>query len=392
MKKISLLLLALLLVLALPAYADEAQDITDACTFGKKSRQTDFAPMLDDNYATYYTMNNRRVIEIHAEEDVSGVYLQLFRYAAQLEVSALVGEAWVPAGTMDGQYLTEFIPVPDGTRQIRVTNNTRSRVYVAEITVLGAGEKPARIPQWEAPGKADLLLVSTHPDDELLWFGGLLPTYAGEKDLAVQVAYLVPSMGYRRLELLDSLWHCGVETYPIFLEMPDKRASNLREQYKQWNKNTLMKKVVGLIRRVQPEVIVTQDERGEYGHGAHRACADACKLAITAAADSAKYRDSVKEYGVWQAKKLYLHLYKENQIRLDWRVPLAAFDGQDGFTIATQALQFHVSQVKNGWEMEEGGQYDNALFGLYFTTVGEDAEANDLMENIPAECLVQREN
>lgn len=392
MKKIALLLLALLLVLALPAHADEAQDITDACTFGKKSKQIDFSPMMDDNYATYFTMNNRRVIEIHAEEDISGVYLQLFRYAAQLEVSALVGEAWVPAGTMDGQYLTEFIPVPDGTRQIRVTNNTRSRVYVAEITVLGAGERPAYIPQWEAPGKADLLLVSTHPDDELLWFGGLLPTYAGERDLAVQVAYLVPSMGYRRLELLDGLWHCGVETYPIFLEMPDKRAANLREQYKQWNKNTLMKKVVGLIRRVQPEVIVTQDERGEYGHGAHRACADACKLAITAAADATKYRDSVKEYGAWQAKKLYLHLYKENQIRLDWRVPLAAFDGQDGFTIATQALQFHVSQVKNGWEMEEGGQYDNALFGLYFTTVGEDAEANDLMENIPAECLAQREN
>ena len=100
-------------------------------------------------------------------------------------------------------------------------------------------------------------------DDDLLWFGGLLPTYAGEKDLSVQVTYLVPSIGYRRLELLDGLWHCGVETYPIFLEIPDKRAPNLSAQYKLWNKNHLINRVAEAIRQVRPEVIVTQDERGE---------------------------------------------------------------------------------------------------------------------------------
>ena len=32
--------------------------------------------------------------------------------------------------------------------------------------------------------------------------------------------------------------------------------------------------------------------------------------------------------------------------------------------------------------MEEGGDNDNTLFGLYATTVGPDVLGNDLMENI----------
>ena len=390
MKKLSLLLLFLLL-LSLPAHGEEARDITLDCTFVRKTNQVNFKPLQDRNYATYFTMNPRRVVEIHSPEEVSGVYLQFFRHANPLEVQAEADGEWISLGTTDGVYLTAYVPVPAGTDKVRIVNSGK-QVYVAEVTILSKGEKPRRIPEWEAPGKADLMLLSTHPDDELLWFGGLLPTYAGEKDLAVQVAYVVPSIGYRRLELLDGLWHCGVERYPLFLEMQDKRAPSLKAQYKLWNRNTLIKKIVAAIRQVQPEVIVTQDEQGEYGHGAHRACVDACKEAVLSAADAALYRDSAKEYGPWQAKKLYLHLYKENQLRLDWRTPLSAFEGKDGLTVATEALSFHKSQTLGGWEMEEGGQYDNALFGLYYTAVGEDVNKNDLMENIPAESLVSSEN
>ena len=391
MKK-GLLILMMLLLLGASALAEEARDITPECTFVRKSAKVDFKPLQDRNYASYYTMNQHRVVEIHAQEDVSGVYLQFFRYTHPLDIQYEQNGEWLPVATTDGAYLIAYVPLPEGAQKVRVINESGKQVTLAEITLFGAGEKPKRIPEWEAPGKADLLLVSTHPDDELLWFGGLLPTYAGEKDLAVQVAYVVPSMGNRRLELLDGLWHCGVERYPLFLEMQDKRASNLTAQYKLWNRNTLIKKLVATIRQVQPEVIVTQDEKGEYGHGAHRACVDGCKQAILDAADATKYRDSAKEYGVWQAKKLYLHLYKENQRRFDWHVPLAAFDGKDGLTIATEALAFHKSQTLGGWEMEDGGEYDNAIFGLYFTTVGEDVSMDDLMENIPVENLVVREN
>ena len=85
----------------------------------------------------------------------------------------------------------------------------------------------------------DLLLLVAHPDDELLWFGGLLPTYAGERGVRVQVAYLVPATPLRRLEMLDALWQCGVKRYPLFAGMRDVRANTLEGQYKKWNRARL---------------------------------------------------------------------------------------------------------------------------------------------------------
>lgn len=226
------------------------------------------------------------------------------------------------------------------------------------------------------------MLLVAHPDDELLWFGGLLPTYAGQRNLRVQVAYLVPSTPLRRLELLDGLWTCGVKSYPLFGGMRDVRASTLKGQYKLWSKNRVLTAVVEMLRQVKPEVLVTQDVNGEYGHGAHRVCADICQLAVTQAADGSCCKDSAKEHGVWQVKKLYIHLYGDDPLRMNWREPLSAFGGKDGYTVACEALACHASQVKHGWAMEEGGDTDNSLFGLCFSTVGPDAEKNDLMENI----------
>ena len=80
-------------------------------------------------------------------------------------------------------------------------------------------------------------------------------------------------------------------------------------------------------------------------------------------------------------KKLYVHLWEENQVRYDWLKPLPFFGGKDGLTVATEALAFHVSQTKKGWQMEDGGPYDNALFGLQYTVVGQDTGL-DMMENV----------
>lgn len=382
MRKVLLPLIMLFLLLTLPALAQDAEDITLECTLVRKSKKVDFTPMTDRNYATSFMMVPRRVLEARSEKNVSAIYLQFFRYTAQLEIQTEVDGQWQSVGNTSGKYLTEWIPLPEGTRNIRIINHNRQRVYLAELTIFGEGDRPAYVHQWHDLDKADLMLLVTHPDDDLLWFGGLLPTYAGERKLKVQVVYLAPSVGHRRLELLDGIWHCGVTAYPVFCNMQDLRAPTLIKQYKLWNKDKLFERVVAVLREKKPEVLVTQDEKGEYGHGAHRACADACMNAVTLAADPNRYRSSAKEHGTWQVKKLYLHLYPDNQLKMDWHVPLAAFGGKDGMTIATEAMACHVSQVANGWVMEEGGRFDNSLFGLYFTSVGPDVEKNDLMENI----------
>ena len=109
--------------------------------------------------------------------------------------------------------------------------------------------------------------------------------------------------------------------------------------------------------------------------------ADAVARSAAGAGDASFFPASAEQYGTWQPQKLYVHLWAEGQIRLDWHRPLDAFGGKDGMTVAKEAMAMHVSQVKHGWKIEEGGDCDNALFGLYYTGVGPDEAGDDLFEH-----------
>ena len=238
--------------------------------------------------------------------------------------------------------------------------------------------------QWEAPlEKADLLALAAHPDDEILFLGGTIPYYAGEMGKAVQVAYLVPTMPYRRLELLDGLWLCGVRHYPILGHFPDQFQLTLKGMYAQkgWSRESVYRFVADVYRACRPDVVVTQDVNGEYGHGAHRAAADAAQAAVALAAD-ASYQKRMAHSEPWQIKKLYIHLYEQNPVKMDWRKPLAAFEGQTAFDVACRAFACHISQQRTDYHVEDFGPYDNSRFGLAFSAVGEDTQKDDFFEHV----------
>ena len=51
------------------------------------------------------------------------------------------------------------------------------------------------------------------------------------------------------------------------------------------------------IRRFRPEVILTHDLNGEYGHNQHKVTARTMQAAIEAAADPTRYPASAQLYG-----------------------------------------------------------------------------------------------
>ena len=142
-------------------------------------------------------------------------------------------------------------------------------------------------------------------------------------------------------------------------------------------------------------MVLTHDVNGEYGHGAHRVCADAALRCVDYAADAGKYADSAAQYGVWQVKKLYLHLYSEGVLEMDWDQPLSALDGRTGYQAALDAYAWHVSQHEAGQKNPKTGKfeyftveprdsdYSCCRFGLAYSAVGPDVEKNDFLENIP---------
>ena len=384
MKKL-LCLLALALLLPVWAAADTAAEVTSGCamTMGTQTVPAKkLAKMQDDDYNTYYTLKPGKTLTVQAEQELGGVWLQLFDVVRKLTMEALVGEEWVTVSE-NPAHLTDWYALPEGATAFRIKNNDSWNLWIGEMAVYAPGDKPAEVHQWQELTRSDLMLIVAHPDDDLLWFAGLLPTYAGERQLQVQVAYLVPTTGNRKLELLDALWLCGVRAYPAFLDFRDVRGGTMEKQYDRWGgQNKVVGRVVQAIRRYRPSVIVTQGEKGEYGHPAHKVVCDAVKRAITQTGNADKFPKSSEMYGTWEVQKVYLHEYTKNQLHMDWHVPLSAFGGEDAYSVACRAMACHASQVKHGWALEDPGEHDNTLFGLYYTAVGADEACDDLMEHV----------
>lgn len=283
--------------------------------------------------------------------------------------------------TIEQSIYNDFFPLLESACGFSVFAADGMRI--AELALYTAGELPDGVYDWQPPLlKADLLVVSAHCDDELLFFGGTIPYYAGEQGLAVQVAYMANGDRARVDEALNGLWHCGVRNAPVFLPLPDAYTDTLRDALIRWNEQTTVDLLVSLIRRFRPEVIVTHDPNGEYGHGAHMASAYYMQIAVPFAADEALYPGSETRYGAWQTQKLYLHLYPENAITMDWTIPLESFGGKTALQVANEAYHMHVSQLGYHRNVFGSGEYSSARYGLAFSAVGADEAKDDFFEHV----------
>src|SRR5690606_18537193 len=77
------------------------------------------------------------------------------------------------------------------------------------------------------------------------------------------------------------------------------------ETFKFWDHETILREAVWLIRKYQPDVIITRfppDPRG--GHGHHQASAILAHEAFLAAADKNKFPEQLNKVSTWQAKLL----------------------------------------------------------------------------------------
>ena len=268
------------------------------------------------------------------------------------------------------------------TQAIQLKLNAESE-RISNLVVYSAGNLPGDVQIWNPPvEKADLMVLSTHQDDELIFLGGTIPYYATALKKPTVVVYMANCNRDRRKEALNALWKMGVRDYPDFINLEDDKVSSINAGIKLWGgKDNILSLLAERIRRYKPEVIVTQDLNGEYGHNQHKITAMAAKYAIDAAADPARYPESAERYGEWQVKKLYHHLYKENQIVMDWEKKLDSLNGYSPLQVAQVGMKEHSSQTEY-FAVKSHGTYDNAKFGLYFTTVGEDVAKNDFLENI----------
>src|SRR3982750_3486827 len=161
-----------------------------------------------------------------------------------------------------------------------------------------------------------VLYVGAHPDDEntrlLAWLAkerlyrtGYLSLTRGDggqnligNEQGVELGMI------RTQELLSARRIDGAEQF--FSRAYDFGFSkSTDEALKKWDKEKILSDVVWVIRKFQPDVIITrfpQDARA--GHGHHSASAQLAVEAYTAAADPSRFPEQLQYVKPWQAKRV----------------------------------------------------------------------------------------
>src|SRR6476660_7506643 len=161
-----------------------------------------------------------------------------------------------------------------------------------------------------------VLYLAAHPDDEntrlIAWLA---------KDRMVRAGYLSMTRGdggqnligdeqgielglIRTQELLSARRIDGGEH--LFTRAFDFGYSKSPEEtFTKWDKEKILSDVVWVIRKFQPDVIITRfPTTGEGGHGHHTASAILANEAFAAAADSKRFPEQLKWVKPWLAKRI----------------------------------------------------------------------------------------
>ncbi len=241
-----------------------------------------------------------------------------------------------------------------------------------------------------------VLYVAAHPDDD----NARLIAYFS-KDKLYRTGYLSMTRGdggqnligdeqgielglIRTQELLASRQIDGGEQF--FTRAFDFGYSKSPEEtFTKWEKEKILSDVVWVIRKFQPDVIITRfPTTGEGGHGHHTASAILANEAFTAAADPNRFPEQLKYVQPWQAKRILWNTFnfggnnttRDDQFRFDaggYNPLLGESYGEIGAESRSQNKSQGTGSTTSRGEALE-----------YFKTTGGPAPVNDLMDGVDA--------
>jgi N-acetyl-1-D-myo-inositol-2-amino-2-deoxy-alpha-D-glucopyranoside deacetylase len=176
-----------------------------------------------------------------------------------------------------------------------------------------------------------LLAVHAHPDDECLGTGGTLARYAAAGVRTVLVTCTDGAVGeisdpalatpatlarVRARELAASVAILNIQRLVTLGYRDSGMAGTADNQdprsFLQADFDEALERVVRVVREEQPQVIVTYDENGNYGHPDHIRAHQVAVAAFAAAADPERFPAAGPP---WQATKLYYAVVPRSGMR-----------------------------------------------------------------------------
>lgn len=396
-KRLVFAVLAFLLIAAAGIVCEaapiEAADVTSSVSLAMPDGGS-VGEAIDGSEYTYITVPAGGSITLDGVP-VGGIYVKFHLHSNEWKLSD--GATEYSCG--ENGFLHEWVPLKTSSNHLVMTFPEETQI--CELRVFDGADAPSDVQVWQTPHeKADAVLLSSHSDDEQLFFAGLIP-YCAANDIDLQVVYFCyhDDTPIRLHEQLNGLWAAGATHYPEIGRFPDlyseslDGAENAFAAYG-YTEDDFIKYQCEIIRRYKPEVVIGHDINGEYGHGTHRLNTATLMKALECSGDASFYPDSSEKYGVWDVPKTYLHLFGERQIVMNYDEPLDYFGGRTAYQMSVEGYGCHNSQHWTwftDWLLgtdatpitraSDIGTYSPCLFGLYRTTVGDD-ERGDMFEHI----------
>ncbi len=281
-----------------------------------------------------------------------------------------------------------YIELDASSRRITVSTSEAEAV-ICELRVYQQGFVPTVVQKWQPlPDDMELFIVTAHKNDETLYFSGTLPLCFSKGQNAGVIVLTECGTRHGQEELFECMWLLGSKWQPIVLRRFDKRTTLDKEEplLELWGGyESVCSELTALVRKYKPEVLLTHDIDGEYGHAAHKLAFKLTYDAVINAANADMYADSYEEYGAWSVSKMYAHLYdKQNRLYLPFDEALDCYGGRSPMDMAYGAFNKYQSELGNKYYSldMDGKTYDKTCYGLYFTRVGEDVLKNDFFENV----------
>ena len=320
------LLVSLALLIALHARGAAADHATTASSSRQEAKEKEAVSLAitvknkagskqsklrDNSNKTRVQYKKGEVLTVTSEKPMYGIYI---RWGSTVSPYTLHYNAQTEKHGENG-FLHDYVALKEPAKSVEI--RIEKDVYVSEIDAYSDGTLPADVQVWKpALKEADILVFSTHADDEILFFGGVLAQYGGQEKRKVQVAYMCEFWStepVREHEKLDGLWASGIRNYPVCMNFYDYYSKTLDKAKSQYDFKKLTKSVCEVVRRFKPLVIVTHDIKGEYGHGGHMILNAAVQEVIEHSMEADYQSDSAKKYGTWYGMRVNIYCFNPLQ-------------------------------------------------------------------------------
>lgn len=338
------LLCAMLLPAGLSARAEGGgnADLTPECKIVLPERSASFEHRLTDaRFNSRISFEPGEALEVTLTDGAQGLYVAWYTAPEAASVEFLDQSGAVLSGVAaSAELLNEYFVLPQGSVSVRISGERD--FAVSELGVFDSETPPDAlcIVHAQAP-QPKVMLIAAMTADESFYFGSLLPYLSGDDAALV---FLSCESRQAQQEAIRARYAMGSRTQPIFGRFPYyPSAIDLKRLYSYVDKGDATDWLIGVIRRYQPDTLITHASIPEGGIGMHQLAAVHTLLAAEQASDGGKEYVSERAYGVWQVRAVYQHIETGSDPLYDTQMPLPAFGGESALSLAQTAYENYSS-------------------------------------------------